>query len=1019
MNGPANGDAPGDASGRVDAFADLLASPSPTEDAPPPATDAGDASEEDPALRSGRRIGPYLVRGRIGRGGMGVVLRVEHAESGAEHALKLLSPPRGDDAAREMARFRREIELLARADAHPAIVRIHASGDLDGRPWYAMELIEGTPLSAQLRRGSLAPREAATLVSELARAVEHLHGLGILHRDLKPANVVVEPDGRPRLVDLGIAFEAGAERLTQTGEIIGTPAYMAPEQVKRPTDGARRRELPTVDVYGLGTILYECLGGRRPFAHLVGGMAILGALLRATRPPSVRDHAPDVPPELDAIGACALHPSSGARYRRAADLADDLDRWLRGEAVRATASAGSSSAGARARAPARRAGAAALVTVAVGVVVALAWPRRDPGPTLDPARWDALAAAALSGDPDALARASEIARLDELRRDPARARRAETIEALARLVEPGVAIAPADLDAPAIRGHHPALRDLLAAAGRVDGLARLVTRDPSLLADGPLDAPGLLLDAIEAGDLPTSPALVDALVAGVEAPRRDHDRDRRARLASRALAARLGNLIVAAEPDLAALDETMTRLLDLVRIDGATVRLSGLLVARFEEVIAEAHRTGSRLDRSKAWELVLAFRPGGGPMPPDLAARAARALAGLIVIGRLGSGPEASEQGFAAALALARHAALPMLPEEIGDFAPPEARLRATIEETLERRADGPLDIERLGSLVAAMIRVGALEIRRAGDVEDSDARSRAILAERTLLAALFDAMLDAEGRTPAWLLAWIANLIDERFARPSPASSMARDLLAEGLGRIRRAPGAPVDVLVAETIADALARDRRGPRRSQVTHFASAHTARHADEGGDPDALERALDLQLESFSIALERARFFGLRSPSELGMGSNWRVASHSMDLVRGLCAADVTHADPCRHEERLTRMAVALESILPAGHHGERARALHLWRHGEIDQGLAIIDAGIRKKNEGYPLRTFCDGAETANALGRDDDARRILSATLATDRAAQGARSLERRAALLERLGEAELAAEDRRSLRRR
>jgi len=196
------------------------------------------------------RIGPCEVRAELGRGGMGAVYRAFHPGVGREVAVKVLLDAFDEE---ERERFLREASALSRLDVDGVVGVVEAGID-GGHPFLVMELVEGESLEARIARaGPLASREAARLGRRLADALEAVHQRGILHRDLKPANVLLAKDGRePVLGDFGLARLAGARSLTRTGDVLGTPAYMAPEQ----SQGSRHVG-PPADVYGLGATLYH------------------------------------------------------------------------------------------------------------------------------------------------------------------------------------------------------------------------------------------------------------------------------------------------------------------------------------------------------------------------------------------------------------------------------------------------------------------------------------------------------------------------------------------------------------------------------------------------------------------------------------------------------------------------------------------------------------------------------------------------------------------------------------------
>ena len=255
---------------------------------------------------------------------MGTVYLVRDEAAGREAALKVLRDPTGDP--KLLRRFMREAEVLAKV-RHPGVVRIHTTGWLTEGPFLLMEHVEGESLGA--RQQARSPREAARLTREVADAVAALHRRGLLHRDLKPSNVMLRPDGRPILLDFGLAREVAGDAVTRTGELLGTPAYMAPEQL----EGVSPARLgPPVDVYGLAGILFELLTGRAPYTGSQVEV-VLAALQGAPPPPS--SLAEGVPAALDAVfrRATALAPAD--RYPHAGALRDDLDRFLSGEPTEA------------------------------------------------------------------------------------------------------------------------------------------------------------------------------------------------------------------------------------------------------------------------------------------------------------------------------------------------------------------------------------------------------------------------------------------------------------------------------------------------------------------------------------------------------------------------------------------------------------------------------------------------------------------------------------------------------------
>jgi len=273
-------------------------------------------------------IPDYEVQLLLGRGGMGVVYKARHLKLSRNVALKMLLT--GAYASpQEHHRFVREAESVA-ALRHPNIVQIYEFGDVDGHPFYTMEYIDGGSLAEKLA-GKIQPaRESAQLASLLARAVQVAHESGILHRDLKPANILLAEDGAPKIADFGLARRLDRESgLTHTGARVGTPSYMAPEQMA----GNASLMGPGIDVFALGAIIYEMLTGRPPFR---------GETLSDTeRKLATEDPAPPsrinakVPRDLETICLKCLEKEPHNRYSSAGDLAADLDRFLQHEPIRA------------------------------------------------------------------------------------------------------------------------------------------------------------------------------------------------------------------------------------------------------------------------------------------------------------------------------------------------------------------------------------------------------------------------------------------------------------------------------------------------------------------------------------------------------------------------------------------------------------------------------------------------------------------------------------------------------------
>ncbi|MEL6349217.1 MAG: serine/threonine-protein kinase, partial [Myxococcota bacterium] len=258
-------------------------------------------------------VGQYRIVGEIGRGGMAAVLEALRLHDGARCALKVMLPAtRSEDVAE---RFRREFRALSHL-SHPNVLKVYEGGVYDGRPFFAMELLDGRELRDEVEQWRGLPpgrrfERARDILIQLARALEYIHNRGWVHRDVTPANIMILPDGQVKLMDFGVVKEPGAD-LTVAGEVVGTVAYIAPEQIRGQRVDAR------ADLYSLGAVLYLMLTGRRPFnARTLSGY-LDKHLNRTVRPPHAL--APTVSRELDAICVRLLEKDPAARFASATHL---------------------------------------------------------------------------------------------------------------------------------------------------------------------------------------------------------------------------------------------------------------------------------------------------------------------------------------------------------------------------------------------------------------------------------------------------------------------------------------------------------------------------------------------------------------------------------------------------------------------------------------------------------------------------------------------------------------------------
>ena len=314
------------------------------------------------------RVGEFTVLEPAGRGAMGVVFRA--LQDGLERhvAVKVLDPVL-DDGGRSRLRFLQEARAAARL-AHPNVVSVIAVGEQDGHAWYAMEWIEGESLASLLARRRSEQRtpdrdwcrESAALVAKIAHALQHAHDHGLLHRDVKPGNILVDERGEPHLADFGLVKDATAATMTHSGDVVGSPAYMSPEQLR----GDRSLDARS-DVYSLGVTLYECLTLARPFE--AASVDRLARRIASEAPVPPRRLVPVIEDPLQRVCLRAIAAEPGARYASAAAFAVDLEAFLRGEPVAARGE----SVGVRLRRLARRRMREGFAVTAIVVVLGLLW----------------------------------------------------------------------------------------------------------------------------------------------------------------------------------------------------------------------------------------------------------------------------------------------------------------------------------------------------------------------------------------------------------------------------------------------------------------------------------------------------------------------------------------------------------------------------------------------------------------------------------------------------------------------
>ena len=265
-----------------------------------------------------RRLGDYELKDEIARGGMGVVYLARHVQLNRTVALKMVLGGRFSTAD-ELRRFQFEAEAAAKLD-HPAIVPVYDIGEHDGQAYFAMKLVDGGSLAERMQGITGDADQAVGLIGKIAEAIGHAHQRGVLHRDLKPANILLNSLGEPMITDFGLAKDTASNAgLTQTGAILGTPAYMPPEQ-------ARGSALTVAaDIYSLGAIFYELLTGQPPYRGDSPLEVVMQVIER--EPVAPRKINPSLDQDLELICLKCMQRDPQQRYATASDLAADLKAW--------------------------------------------------------------------------------------------------------------------------------------------------------------------------------------------------------------------------------------------------------------------------------------------------------------------------------------------------------------------------------------------------------------------------------------------------------------------------------------------------------------------------------------------------------------------------------------------------------------------------------------------------------------------------------------------------------------------
>ncbi len=906
--------------------------------------------------RVGGRVGSFVIESELGRGGMGAVYRVRHAETGAAYALKVILPEIAADAGDEaLARFRREVEVAARLDGHPGIVRVFTTGIEDGCPWYVMELVDGEPLAA--REGPIPAEEGASLVARLAGAVEHAHEGGVLHRDLKPANVIIDATtGTPRVLDFGLAADLRGERLTRTGQVVGTPAYMSPEQLGGPEDDGDGADAlgPATDVWALGAILYRLLTGVAPFQGDSPVATMTAVLTKHPRPP--RDLAPELSRDLEAVCLKALEKRVADRYPSAAALAEDLQRWASDVPTHARPIGRLRRVGRRivpARGARRTATLGALAAVAVvaaatglGTVVILRSRTRLATAARGRAEREPIFERACRGDLEALEEIHRLLAEAEARgdHDPDLRPRRKVVDQLRALV------AGDELPRFLESDRRTAVVCVLASA-RIAALAELIGAGRLDLDEGPILANGtpvavVLAEAIRHGKVPPRPRTTTATLAALGG---GGDASLRHAVLERRIAAIVGPSAPEEVANLRA--ELPGRLLALAEVTpewNPSNALANDLATFFRDWSGDkAAPDGDDLIRTLRILLVLRSRddPTDDPDAMSVWASLIGPLAHQMMDGNESRNPRALDIGltlYGMGEAAPDRASLEILAEH-ADLG---ARLRSA------RRADRALVPEPAAALLELYAEQAAREAANAG--EDADrARQDAIREHWWLIDRLVAREVERGDVSPS-VLRWITRRLED-------ASQSGRfDEGGENATCLRLAPGATgkalgeaIDELWRRALDPERVRAMRAPMLAAIVlnHGIWWHRRQHPDRPVDArvvelladtlDGLERLTTLprwSMRLWAISVDAA---------QLLFEARWAIAH----------TAPADHPDgPCPLDGPVERIATASSELVRDSWEPLGILAEHHRRHGRLEDALAAIERGIHAQSTRDTART---------------------------------------------------------------